>query len=252
MTKLIIFIIMLFLFLPQLPAQQTESDSTEAIESPWSGGLETAVTNKYLWRGIEVNKGFILQPYAWLTYQNLTFALWGNWTLTKPNNDIKRPEVDAILSYELELDDFIIESFFNYYLYIDQSDAPNTGELGCNIGYPIGIFTLNAAFIVDVMEYSGAVYLEQKIEAEQDLSEQFSVYGALTLGSGLKKFNESYFGLSKSTASVLTVEGRLTWSVCDDIYLQPYAQYNKTIDSALKDYIKKDNYCVGLTIGKEF
>jgi len=214
--------------------------------------VETAVTNKYLWRGMEVNEGLILQPLAWLTYQNFTFSLWSSWTLSEPKDDIKRPEVDATLTYEVELDNFIIESYFNYYHYIDQPDAPNTGELGCNLGYPLGIVTLNAGIIVDVMEYSGAVYLEQKIEAEQDLSESATVYGALTLGSGLKKFNESYFGLSKSTISLLTVEGRFTYYVTESLYLQPLVQYNKTIDTKLYDFIRKDNSCICLTLGTEF
>jgi hypothetical protein len=252
MKKLIIILIMFFSLRQLALAAPPDADSTDETISAWSGGLETAATNKYLWRGMEVNKGFIIQPLAWLSYQNFTVSLWSSWTLSKPENDIKRPEVDVTFSYELDLDNFSLESFFNYYHYIDQPDAPNTGELGCYLGYPLGIVTLNAGINIDVMEYSGAVYLEQKIEAEQELSELVTVYGALTLGSGLKKFNESYFELSKSTVSLLSLEGRLTCNLTESLYLQPYGQYNKTIDAKLKEYIKKDNYCIGLTIGTEF
>jgi hypothetical protein len=256
MKKLIIILIMFFALLQLAPAAPPaappDADSTDDTTAPWSGGVEMAATNKYLWRGIEINKGFIIQPLAWLSYQNLTFSLWSSWTLSEPVDDIKRPEVDATVSYELSLQDLTIESYFSYYHYIDQPDAPNTGELGCNLGYPLGIFTLNAGIIVDVLEYSGAVYLEQKIEAEQELSESATVYGALTLGSGLKKFNESYFELPKSTISLLTVEGRFTYYMTESLYLQPLLQYNKTIDTKLYDFIRKDNSCICLTIGTEF
>ncbi len=157
MKKLIIILIMFLSLLHGAcaplaapPAAPPDTAAVEEAESAWSGGVETAVTNKYLWRGMEVNEGLVLQPLAWLTYQNFTFSLWSSWTLSEPKDDIKRPEVDATLTYEFELDNFIIESYFNYYHYIDQPDAPNTGELGCNLGYPLGIVTLNAGIIVDV------------------------------------------------------------------------------------------------------
>src|SRR5512136_854956 len=128
MKKLFIILIMFLALLQLAPAAPPDADSTEEAVSDWSGGVEAMATNKYLWRGMEVNKGFIIQPLAWLSYQNFTVSLWSSWTLSKPENDIRRPEVDATVSYELDLDNFSIESFFNYYHYIDQSDAPNTGE----------------------------------------------------------------------------------------------------------------------------
>jgi hypothetical protein len=152
----------------------------------------------------------------------------------------------------LDLQNFVIESYFSYYHYINQSDASNTGELGCNIGYPIGIITLNSTVIVDVVEYPGAFYLEQKIELEKELSDQLTAYGAVTLGAGLKKFNESYFELSESTVSLLTLESNLNYTLANGIYLQPYFQLNKTINGDLNDYLKKSNSAFGLTIGKEF
>ena len=111
MKKLIIILIMFLPLLQLASAAPQDADSTEEAVSDWSGGVEAMATNKYLWRGMEVNKGFILQPAAWLSYQNFTFSLWSSWTLSEPKNDIKRPEVDATLSYELDLDNFIIESY---------------------------------------------------------------------------------------------------------------------------------------------
>jgi hypothetical protein len=251
--KKILIIFVLFLYqMPSASAFSAESDSATEAASVWSGGVELATTNKYLWRGITVNEGFIMQPFAWLTYQNFTFSLWNNTTLNEPKDDIKRPEVDVTISYELDLQNFVFESYFSYYKYIDQSDAPNTGEIGCNLGYPFGIVTLNAGVICDVMEYSGAVYLEQKIEVEKSFNEEATAYGALTLGSGLEKFNEAYFGLSESMVNLLALEGHLTYTTGCGVYLQPYFQWNKTINSDLNDFLKKNTSAFGLTIGKEF
>jgi hypothetical protein len=258
MKKHLIILALFVSLVCQASAASVDPDTVIEVASPWSGGVEMAATDKYLWRGMTVNEGFILQPDAWLTYQNFTFTLWGSITTNEPVNDIKRNEIDAIASYELNINDFVIEGSFLYYHYIDQPDAPNTGELACTVSYPFGIMTLNAGVIVDVIEYPGAAYLEQKIEVEKDLSDCLVAFSALTLGSGLKKFNESYLydendnPFSKSTLSLISIEGRLTYSTVYGIYLQPYFQLNKTINNDLKDYLKKQSSSIGLIIGKEF
>jgi hypothetical protein len=252
MKKLFILTALFVSFILPSLAQTADPDTACEATSPWSGGVELSATDKYLWRGMTVNEGFILQPFAWLTYNNFTFSLWNSTTLSEPTDDIKRPEVDATLSHEFELGNFTVESFFSYYNYIDQSDASNTGELGLNLGYPIGNFTLNAGAIVDVIEYPGALYLEQKLETEKEFCGHWTAYSALTLGEGFKKFNDAYFEMPRSTVSLLSLEGRLTYSMDNGFYVQPYFQLNQTLDNELKTYLKKHVSAIGLTLGKEF
>jgi hypothetical protein len=252
MKKFLIIGFMFFSVVSQTSATPLSADSSAEISSAWSGGLEMATTNNYLWRGITVNEGVILQPNAWLSYNNLTVDIWSSFTLNKPDDDIKRPEVDAIISYEMNLMNFTIEPSFNYYHYIDQADATDTGEFGCNVAYPIGIVTLNAGVFVDVMEYSGATYMEESAEIEKEINDHVSLFTALRIGSGFKKFNESYFELSKSTISLLSLDGRMTYSMDNGLYLQPYFQLNKTLSNDLEVYLKKSTSAVGLLIGKEF
>jgi hypothetical protein len=247
----IILILFLTLVYPAV-ASENDPDSTAEASSKWSGGVEMTAADKYLWRGMTVNEGFILQPLAWVTCGNLTFSLWSSWTLNEPSDDIRRPEVDPTIAYEWSLSDLTIEGSFSYYYYIDQSDVPNTGELGLALGYPVGIVTFNLGAAVDVIEYPGALYLEQKIEAEKEFCSCLSASGAVTLASGLKKFNEAYFEWPESKTYMMSLEGRLTYSTSGGLYLQPYFQYNKTIDNDLKAVLKKYTSSIGVTIGREF
>lgn len=227
-----------------------ESDTEPS--TPWCGGLEVTTTNNYFWRGMTVNKGFIVQPDVWVSYNNLTLDLWSSFTLNEPEDDIRRPEIDAILSYETEWMNFTITPSFNYYHYIDQDDATDSGELGCSIDYPIGLLTLGATVFVDVMEYSGATYLEQSVVLEKEISDQLSFTSGLRLGSGLKKFNETYFELSKSTVSLLSFDASVTYCMENGLYVQPSVQFNKTVNSDLESYTDKHTTVVGLLIGMEF
>lgn len=247
------FIVTIILLVLSFTCGALYSQESEAeVSTPWSGGLELSTTNNYLWRGMTVNEGFILQPDAWISYHNFTLDLWSSFTLNEPKDDIRRPEIDAILSYETAFMNVSIIPSFNYYHYINQDDATDTGELGCSIGYPIGILTLGATVFVDVMEYSGATYLEESVELEKEISDQVSFTSGLRLGSGLKKFNESYFGLSKSTVSLLSLDASVTYCLENGLYVQPAVQYNKTISSDLESYMDKHTTVMKLLIGMEF
>ena len=252
MKKLISSAMVLAALLLQTPAATGQENSAEETVPQWSGGVEMAVTNNYLWRGMTVNEAPILQPAAWLTHKDVTLSFWSSWTLAEPKDDIKRHEIDAAITYEFALSNFAFETYFNYYGYIDQPDAPSTGELACIIGYPLGIVTLKAGVMCDVIEYPGALYTEESVEVEKELNEQFTLMGALGLGSGYKKFNDAYFELPKSTLSLISLDARLTYTAPEGIYLQPYFQYNKTLNNELKSYLKNHTSGFGLLIGKEF
>jgi hypothetical protein len=252
MKKLFLILVLVFSLLQMAPAAPADPDSTSEETPAWSGGMEMAGTNRYIWRGMTVNKGSILQPTGWLTHKNLTLSLWSSWTLNKPTDDIRRNEVDAVLSYEFALKNLTIESTFNYYHYIDQPDAPNTGEVACSIGYPFGPLTVEAGATVDVIEYPGATYLEQSLELEKEFNDHWSISSAVRIGEGFKKFNDAYFGYRKTTVSLLSLEGMLTYTLANGIYLAPFIQFNQTLDSDLKDDIEKNTTCFMLMLGREF
>ncbi|NLP12345.1 hypothetical protein GX408_18240 [bacterium] len=251
MKKCLLSSALFFALLSATFAAPVDADSAEA-EPQWSGGVELTGTNNYLWRGMTVNEAAILQPTAWLTHRGVTLSLWSSWTLSEPKDDIKRHEIDAAITYTFELAKLAFETYFNYYHYLDQPDAPNTGEVACIVGYPLGIVTLKAGVMCDVMEYSGAVYTEQGVEVEKELNDRFTFFGGLGLGSAFKKFNEAYFELPHSTTSLISLEGRLTYTAANGLYLQPYFQYNKTLNNELKAYLKKHASSFGLLVGKEF
>jgi hypothetical protein len=228
------------------------ADTTAVEASPWSGGVQFCATNKYIWRGIPCYEGFLLQPDAWVTYKNLTLEVWNNTMLSAKNGEDKRHELDAILTYEYNLKNLSLKGFFDYYHYINQPDVPSTGELGCVLNYPFGIIKAVATVGVDVIEFSGATYMEAGIELEKELGSNLTIFSSLMLGSGSKKFNEANVGLSESALNFIAVEGHLTYSTSNGWYLQPTVLFSQTMNDDLKEYINQHNTSVGLTIGKEF
>lgn len=252
MRNLLLSVLALALLSQTPTAAPAEPDSLSEAEPAWSGGIEMTGTNNYIWHGMSANKAAIFQPYVWISHKNFTLSLWSSWALTTPKDDIKRPEIDPIITYEFAWRNFNFETYFNYYHYIDQPDDPNTGEVAGIVRYPLGIVTLRAGVICDVMEYSGALYTEEAVEIEKELNNRFTAFGAVTLGAGSGRFNKAYLGLNRATASVLSLDAHVTWTLASGLYLLPWLQYNQTLNRELKSEMNDHSSSFGLTAGKEF
>ncbi len=234
------------------PAAPADSDTTQEAQSFWSGGVETALTNNYLWHGLSVNKGAILQPAAWLTYKGVSLYLWSSWTLTRQRYDIKRSEIEAALVHDFNLKDVVVEVYFNYYKYIDQPDDPDTGEAALILSRPIGLVKAKISLFCDVVEYPGALYVEPALEVEKELNAAWSAFGAVTIGLASSKFNSVYCGTGRTTISLLSMDGRISRTLAPGFYLQPWFQYNITLNTGLEGSLGKRSGCCGFTAGKEF
>jgi len=233
------------------PASPADADSTGEEQPSWRGGVEMAMTNNYLWHGLSVNKGAISQPAAWLTLNGVTLYLWSSWTLSNPANDIKRSEIEAALIHEFSLENLDFEVYFNYYKYIDQPDDPDTGEAALIISRPFGLVRTKLSLFCDVVEYPGALYAEPALEVEKEFGTAWSAFGAVTLGLGSKKFNTVYCGIASATISMLSLDGRISRTLTSGLYLQPWFQYNFTLNTELKGSLGKRSGCFGFTAGKE-
>jgi hypothetical protein len=233
------------------PASPADADSPSGEEPVWSGGFELSAGRNYVWRGIPCYENGIFHPDAWLTYKSLTLEIWGALTTSEKDISPRRHEFDFILTHEFELKGLTLTNAFYYYHYIHQPGVPATGEWIGSAEYPLGAFTLAASVGVDVIEYSGALYLEPGVSFEKELGGPVSLSTALRLGTGSKKFNEAYAGLSRPAVNFASWEGRLTWSLENGLYLQPYVLLAKTLDRRLTEAFNGRNSSLGLAVGWE-
>jgi hypothetical protein len=226
-------------------------DSSNAVKSEISYGGETDFNNKYIWRGIIFDEGFVIQPDVWVSYRNFTLGAWGNIAMHDIHHSGRLNEIDLSLSYEYSLLRCDIENSFMYYNYPHQSDSPATGEFFFGIGYPVGEFKLITNFTFDVVEYPGAIFVENGIEFNTPLIKEISLTSSLNLGWASRKFNETYVGVSKTTMSMISVNLTLTCYPMDGLYLKPHIQLNKIIDKDLYVSLNRRSSLFGLLIGWE-
>jgi hypothetical protein len=234
------------------PASSAGADSSSEENAAWSGGWELNAGHNYVWRGIPCYENWLLQPDVWVTHKGLTLELWSTLTTSEKDISPRRHEINYILTHEFELKGLTVRNAFYYYHYIHQPGVPATGEWIGTVEYPLGAFKLAASVAVDVIEYPGAVFMGPGVTYEKELCKPFSLSTTLNLGFGSAKFNEAYAGVSRSAVNYASWEGRLTYSLENGLYIQPYVLLTKTLDKDLKDAFNGHNTSYGLTIGKEY
>jgi hypothetical protein len=234
------------------PGNPNDPNSTNDASSSLSAGLENDSNTKYIWRGITYNEGLIIQPLGWLSVRNFTLIVCGSITLHDIHHSIKRNEIDACLSYQYSLLNFEFLNSFSYNYYPRQPDSPPTGEFFLGIDYPIGDFKLTSGVTLDMLEYPGACFLEQGVECNKSITDHLDLAFALSLGSAMKKFNETYVGISKSTMSFLCWDCSVTYRPLVGLYIRPHLQLNRIIDKDLAAYLHRYAGYWGISVEKEF
>jgi hypothetical protein len=233
-----------------------EQDSIGNKSPELSFGVDAGFCNKYMWRGMSINNGLVLQPDAWVSYGNFSVTVWSNLTLWDKNS-INAHEVDLILTYSNSISNLDFESSLIYYGCIDAA-SPNTGELLVNLSYPLGDFSVFTNFAVDVLQNAGAIYDELGVGYEKELSDKWTVSGSLLTGIASKKFNEYYFAIenqpevSKSAFNLIGVNATLTYSPITDFYIDAHYQFNHTLNKELVPSLDANPNYFEIIFRKEF
>ncbi len=249
-----IYVLNIFIFLlilNRIASGNPVPDSTNAEDSKIYWGIETDLNDKYLWRGITYDKGFVIQPNIWISYRNVTFSVWNNIPAYSNSHLIRPNEIDLSLSYQYSFLNCDVENSIMIYHYPHQSDSPSTGEFYVGIGVPVGELKWVTNLTADIMKYPGAFFIDNGMEFEEIFTEKFNLTLSLNTGWASKKFNETYIGISKTTLNIISAKLSSTYYPTSCFYIQPHLQLNKIIDKDLYEVLNNHSHLFGLVIGIE-
>jgi hypothetical protein len=86
------------------PSLIEKCDSTCNLSFSFNADL----VSRYIWRGLPLDLSANIQPYASLSYKDLSFGAWGSYSLANPY-----AEMDLYLSYSLGMFSFTLNDYFN-------------------------------------------------------------------------------------------------------------------------------------------
>jgi hypothetical protein len=85
--------------------QTAEGDST-----CWHAGVGADLASRYLWRGMMLSPGAVVQPYAEIARGGFTFGVWGSSSL----HAFTWMETDLYLSYDIKHFSFSLVDYYTY------------------------------------------------------------------------------------------------------------------------------------------
>lgn len=98
-----------------------------------SGSLD--VYSQYIWRGFALDTDPVLQPGFSLSGHGITFSFWSSWDFDN-NDSLDGDEVDYVLDYTYELEDFSVSLGHTYY------EFPGTDTFSREFYGGIGFFNI--------------------------------------------------------------------------------------------------------------
>lgn len=152
---------LLLLFSSPGLAQQKASE----VDRPRSaGGGESFLYSRYVSRGIASSDGPVLQPAAWVTLDDFTLSVLGNYVLAREKQQGRFNEADVSLAWGREWNLFTIEPKFTLYTYPNTADQSQY-EAGLTLARDLGPWRLST--------FNSLTFA---------VSEKASYYGELALG----------------------------------------------------------------------
>jgi len=234
-------------------AQEEPKDSEEA-EPVFTAGVEADFNSRYVWHGIAYSDGPVFQPSAWVSAYGLTFSPWANFVLGKEANQGQFNEVDFSLSYEREWKKFTLSAGFLHYSYLNQEDAPATGEIIVTAAYSLPkSFQICTVHSFDVEEYPASYFGEYGLGFEHEFNSKLSTQAHAFLGFGSSKFNQVYLGARQNALNLAAADLGLTYYPLKTLYFRPHLEYTSLLDSNLREQVEDPTIAnFGLAMGLEF
>jgi len=223
------------------------------IASELSFGTELGGNLRYVWRGLALSDGPVLQPSAWVSLAGFTLTPWANFAFREGDAPTGFNELDFTLDYSRDISNLTVNPSFSVYLYPNQADAPPTGELALALSYPVGPVSIFTDHSVDLIATPGAYFGDAGLSFETELIPNLTVGASAHAGWASARFNEANFEVNHAALNVAGADLALTWSPGGRFYLRPHVAFSSLLDAELRAATERPwNVTAGLAVGREF
>lgn len=221
-------------------------------ETPVSLNAEISFLNMYVWRGMRLTDGPVMQPSATLSIGGFSANVWANMDLDDVNGEeYTFSEVDYTAGYALSLGAFELFAGALIYTY-PGTDYASTTEIfaGFSVDGPLEP-TITLYRDIDQIEGFFVTFgLTHALEIE-------GTDGVINLfaeaGWGDEDYTRGYFGAGKNALTDFIVGGDLTMGLMDGVRIAPYLAWSSLVDSVISDlYAEPDSFIYGGKVLIEF
>jgi hypothetical protein len=252
MDKLL-FMRLLISLLAMAPASACWAEEASPNDSPPEIGVDCDLNSRYIWRGLALSQGEVIQPSAYITAHHLTATFWSNFEIDSGFAAPHYNETDFTLAYSGQWRKIEWESSIQAYLYPRSVDASNTAEAIIYFRFPlrsIGIFTRHS---FDMISYQGSHFGEAGVDWKRELGHNLEISASAGAGWGNARFNEAYLGLSKTAVNLVSLDISLEWQITKHLSVRPQANWSSLTNRQFRDLVSNpDLRAAGLAMHISF
>lgn len=220
-----------------------------------NSGAEADIVSDYVWRGMVFSKGFVLEPYAYVSAYGVTPAIWANVQLQDEHNTLD--EIDFLVSYGRTFSDLYIEAGYVYYYLpefkfeepdgaenpkIGTVDPVDTSDVFVILDYPVlPPLSIYSDHYVTVAGNAGAFYFDVGAAADRELAKNLTLNAYFEAGFGSPKFNDYNLGREEFAMNLIETGVSATYVLYNIMYVRPHLGYTALVDGDLRDAAGEDN-----------
>jgi hypothetical protein len=220
-----------------------------AKESSLSVQTEVDLSSRYIWRGLELSKGPVLQPSVDVGFGDFKLNGWFNYELGEMTNIRRWNESTLAGFYRFRLDGWNFETSMIGYMYPSPLTFPDTAEAELSVSFEVGkgmeVFVSQA---VDMAEYGGACYGEAGLKWESTIGESFSLEVTPYFGWATDRFTEAYADVAAGGFHLIGCEAELRWNMGANLSLRPHVGFSHLFSTTLREVTKGDHFWAGIAL----
>jgi len=111
MKRIIVYsILFVALWSTSYAQENVSTQGSNTSNDSLSFGLNADLVSRYLWRGLLLSNNPNIQPYAYLSYKNITFGGWGSYGLSTPYSEADLYLTLSVGSFDFTVSDYYVSS----------------------------------------------------------------------------------------------------------------------------------------------
>lgn len=236
----------LFLLTSAIHAQEEDAAGSGIPEV----SAQVEMVSRYLWRGLALSEGSVIQPSLSMSVGNLQCSVWSNIAFDHTTDLSQLNEVDLHVSTSREVGGFSLEPSLQLYTFPNQEEAPTTVELRMSVAREIGFFTFSLAHNVDILEYGGASFSEGTLALDNELVPGLAFGGMISLGFGPSFFTDVNYALPVQSVQILSGQVSCNYAIAEILSIQPYAGFARILNEEVRSQVEEADFrTFGVIVG---
>ncbi len=184
---------------------------------------EGKFSNKYIWRGVELDDSFVFQPYLGVSAFGAEASVWSNVT-TDPAKDMDYlNKTDYTIAYTQSMGLIDVKPSFTYFQMLNK-DVDDSAEFGLEFSYTLLWFKAYTAHYLNMLNFTGDYYGTAGAKFTFDLIPMISLEADANIAWAKAAEKKNFLVASKTDFSMnsLNISAQVKFSPVPLFYIGVY------------------------------